>query len=211
MKKEKLIKYNKTEIINSAKLLFKEKGIEGSTVDDIAKASDYSKSTIYVYFKNKEDIYNHIILEYMSLLKETVVSSINNKDTFTDKFYCICNSLTKAHSDNPLFFESMLGKIDVSTKKINEDEVLKQIYIVGEEIIKCIENIFINGVQNGEVRVDIDIKKTSFVLWINIASLILVSNNKKEYIHTSLEINEKEFIHYGFEIILDSVLKESCR
>ena len=41
---------------NFSKLL--EKGIALTTMDDISKEAGYSKSTVYVYFKSKDEIYN---------------------------------------------------------------------------------------------------------------------------------------------------------
>ena len=61
-KKEKLIRFNKENILETAEMLFSNKGIEKTTMDEIAKRADCSKSTIYVYFDSKEEIYNHIIL-----------------------------------------------------------------------------------------------------------------------------------------------------
>ena len=34
-------------------MLFMEKGIAATSMDDIAKAAGYSKATLYVYFENK--------------------------------------------------------------------------------------------------------------------------------------------------------------
>lgn len=40
----------------AAEHLFLQKGIEVITMDEIAKEAGYSKATLYVYFKNKEEI-----------------------------------------------------------------------------------------------------------------------------------------------------------
>ena len=73
-KKESLTRFNRENIIQSARALFESRGIEKTTVDDIAKEADCSKSTLYVYFKSKEEILQTILLEQMeqllSLLKE---------------------------------------------------------------------------------------------------------------------------------------------
>ena len=55
-KKQKLIEYNKNNIVEAARILFQKNGIVQTTVDDIAREADCSKATIYVYFKNKDDI-----------------------------------------------------------------------------------------------------------------------------------------------------------
>jgi AcrR family transcriptional regulator len=44
------------DIINSAKKLMQQYGLKKTTMDDIAKAAVKSKSTLYYYFKDKEDI-----------------------------------------------------------------------------------------------------------------------------------------------------------
>ena len=45
---------HRQNIASAASRLFMEKGIEATSVNDIAKAAGYSKATLYVYFENKE-------------------------------------------------------------------------------------------------------------------------------------------------------------
>ena len=44
----------KTEILNKALELFKEKGYDNVTVNEIASASNISKNTFYYYYESKE-------------------------------------------------------------------------------------------------------------------------------------------------------------
>lgn len=56
-------KVNKTrdKLIEVARQLFARKGIENTTMNDIATASEKGRRTIYTYFKNKREIYNAVI------------------------------------------------------------------------------------------------------------------------------------------------------
>lgn len=47
-------------ILNAAKKLFVEKGIEQTTIRNIADAIDYSVGTVYVYFKDKNAIFHDL-------------------------------------------------------------------------------------------------------------------------------------------------------
>ena len=47
---------HRSNIASAASMLFMKKGITVTSMDDIAKAAGYSKATLYVYFKNKEEI-----------------------------------------------------------------------------------------------------------------------------------------------------------
>ena len=48
-------------ILGGALEVFKEKGIEGSTMDEIALASGFGKATLYYYFKSKEEVFAAIL------------------------------------------------------------------------------------------------------------------------------------------------------
>ena len=44
----------KEQILKGALLVFKQKGIEKSTMDEIAKQSDFGKASLYYYFSSKD-------------------------------------------------------------------------------------------------------------------------------------------------------------
>ncbi|MCB4768689.1 TetR/AcrR family transcriptional regulator [Ancylobacter sp. Lp-2] len=50
------------EIIDGARQVFFEKGYDGATMDEVAKAAGVSKATIYVYFGGKEDLFEALVL-----------------------------------------------------------------------------------------------------------------------------------------------------
>ena len=49
------------KLIEVARQLFAHKGVENTTMNDIAAASDKGRRTIYTYFRNKREIYNAVI------------------------------------------------------------------------------------------------------------------------------------------------------
>ena len=49
------------KLIEIARQLFAHKGIENTTMNDIASASDKGRRTIYTYFRSKRDIYNAVV------------------------------------------------------------------------------------------------------------------------------------------------------
>lgn len=56
-----MVSKTRDKLIEVARQLFAHKGIENTTMNDIAAASDKGRRTIYTYFKNKRDIYNAVI------------------------------------------------------------------------------------------------------------------------------------------------------
>lgn len=56
-----MVKKTREKFIEVARKLFARKGVENTTMNDIAYASDKGRRTIYTYFKSKREIFNAVI------------------------------------------------------------------------------------------------------------------------------------------------------
>lgn len=74
----------KNLILNLALKQFNEKGYVGTSINDIAKESNISKSTMFHYFKNKEDLFNQVFLKSKNIFIKNNFTSI--LDISTDDF-----------------------------------------------------------------------------------------------------------------------------
>ena len=89
-KKEARSVHRKT-ISTAAEQLFLKKGIENTSMSDIAEAAGYSKATLYVYFQNKEELVGFLVLESMRRLYD-YMRHCRNKETpqnVTGKYVCL--------------------------------------------------------------------------------------------------------------------------
>ena len=199
-RKEQLTKFNKNNILTTAKQLFTENGIHNTKMNDIAKESGYSKSTIYVYFKSKDEIFNHIVLEYFILLKNSIRDSVANVDSFKEGFFAICNRTSEFYQKYPLYFDAILSEVKPGTE--NPDPVLVKIYEVGEEINDLITNVIKTYVKNGETSPTMtDITISTFALWGSICGLITLTHKKEIYIAKRMNICKNDFLQNGFELL----------
>lgn len=51
----------KREILEGARRVFRAEGFDGASMDKIARAAGVSKGTLYVYFRNKEDLFMEMV------------------------------------------------------------------------------------------------------------------------------------------------------
>lgn len=56
-----MVSKTREKLLDVARQLFAHKGVENTTISDIATASDKGRRTIYTYFRNKREIYNAVI------------------------------------------------------------------------------------------------------------------------------------------------------
>ena len=86
---------HRERIASAASVLFMEKSIAGTSMDDIAKAAGYSKATLYVYFENKEEIVGVLVLESMQKLYDYLSSALTQQETTRARYDGICRSLVQ--------------------------------------------------------------------------------------------------------------------
>jgi AcrR family transcriptional regulator len=202
-KKERLSAFNRSNIVSAAKRLFLAKGISQTTMDDISKAADYSKSTVYAYFRSKEEIYSHIVLEHFGILKDAIGTALHNEPGFPDGYFAICNALAENYQASPLFFESILSEI-----KIPDDEsetVLVQIYKTGDEINGMIEDYLNHCAGNKQVSLDIPPLQATLILWAGITGIIKLAHTKEAYINMATGTTKESFMQNGFLLLLKSI------
>lgn len=71
-----MVKKTRDRFIEVARQLFAHKGVENTTMNDIAAASDRGRRTIYTYFKSKRDIFNAVIEKESDQLMETLTQIV---------------------------------------------------------------------------------------------------------------------------------------
>ena len=205
-KKERLAAFNRSNILSAAKRLFIEKGIAQTTMDDISKEADYSKSTVYAYFKSKDEIHSHIILENFEILKNDICEVLRSEPEFPDGYFAICNALMENYRVSPLFFESVLSEI-----KIPDDEsetVLVQIYRAGDEINGVIESYLNQCVENKYISLDMPPLQATLILWAGITGIIMFAHKKNAYIGMATGTTKECFMQNGFRLLLKSIMGE---
>jgi AcrR family transcriptional regulator len=73
------------KIIISAGQIFSRFGFKKTTMDEIAKALKIGKSSIYYYFKSKEEIFEAVVLYEANILRNELTTAIKSVDSPIDK------------------------------------------------------------------------------------------------------------------------------
>ena len=108
-KKQALTEFHRGSILAAAERLFAEKGIEKTTMDDIARVAEYSKATLYVYFQSKEEIVNAILLSGMVLLKKKIHEALESNHEWLQAYDAVCRTIVRFYDDNPTAYDGPGG------------------------------------------------------------------------------------------------------
>ena len=128
------------KLIEIARQLFAHKGVENTTMNDIASASDKGRRTIYTYFRSKRDIYNAVVKTESDKIIDKLSSIVDNPtdpeqklmDFIFTRFEAIKESVTRNGTLKAGFFRDV-RKVDRARRSntTSEANILRQILIEG--------------------------------------------------------------------------------
>ena len=74
----------RSKLVDVARQLFAKKGVEATTMNDIAVASKKGRRTLYTYFKSKDQIYMAVVESELKMLSDTM-DKVAKKPTVPDE------------------------------------------------------------------------------------------------------------------------------
>ncbi|ADL43257.1 transcriptional regulator, TetR family [Caldicellulosiruptor obsidiansis OB47] len=134
---KKIIKENK--LLEAAYNLFIEKGITATAIDEIVKKAGVAKGTFYLYFKDKEDILEKLILKKSSEIVKKALQEVSSKEfpSPVDKFLFFLEYIIDYLSKNRMLFRFLKKDFSwVFYKKITENDQLVEIKKAKEMFLK---------------------------------------------------------------------------
>ncbi len=95
----------KKDILDTAAVLFSEKDFHEVTVDEIAGRVGLYKGTIYLYFKNKDDIFFTIVKEKTQTLFSRLKSAMEGDTTYLERLEKVIRSYLLFFEEHKSFFK----------------------------------------------------------------------------------------------------------
>ncbi|MDM5334702.1 TetR/AcrR family transcriptional regulator [Ureibacillus composti] len=150
MKREKP-KYK--QIIDAAIIAIAENGYHHAQVSKIAKQAGVADGTIYLYFKNKEDILISVFQEKMGLFVESLQEIIQLGESSTDKLSQMIENHFKV-----LAIDRHLATVTQLELRQSNKELRIKINTILKEYLKLLDDILIEGMLNGEFNPTMDVR-----------------------------------------------------
>ena len=201
-RKERLKELHTICVLEAAEKLFEKKGFDAVSMDEVAFNTGISKSTVYVYFKSKQIIWDSIVCKYMELLLEDAKKAADGDGSFEDRYYKLCFDIAEKFEAHPLFCKGTLGKISVDM----DQELYKKIYEIGEQTNEEIARFIRSGIEAGMVRKDIDIYPAVIMMWSSISGIISMANDKEEYLKLRFGMTKEEYLKKAFKMLLEGAV-----
>lgn len=205
MNKKGLEKFHIDNILKAADYLFREFGYEQTTMDKIAKLANYSKTTIYAYFPSKEAVFFTIILQNIRILNKDFKAVIDKGESFVNMYYELCEVLVKMEKEKPVYFEGMIGHINMQLDNDDTPRVFREIFDEGNAINENLFRLLDKGIAEEMIQDDTDKEKAIFYLWSSITGIIRMCKRKADYFLLN-NVTYDDMIRYCLENVLKSIV-----
>ena len=142
-KKECISAERKAELINAAEELFREKGFENTSVDDIIKKVGVAKGLFYYYFGSKEDLIEILIQRMHKEIESSIVAVLEMKNITAEERFI---ELLKSQRDVSMRSETVIKYFSMSRNKNLHLEVERLAY---EMVVPAFGKIIQQGIEEG--------------------------------------------------------------
>lgn len=124
----------KERILSGALRVFKSKGLEGATMDEIAAESGFGKATLYYYFPSKEDVFCGILdrgwTHLWESLEEDIHSNKGPRETFINILIKIARNAQKNRNEYEFLFNAPKAISHIDAKDQEWRSYQHQLYAI---------------------------------------------------------------------------------
>ncbi len=191
----------KNDILDAARTLLFQQGLQATSVNAIAKESELSIGTIYFYFKNKEEIFAALQEEGLEILY-AMVTQIENTEALCEKRLLASALAYLDFSYKHKNYFDVINYFITAPATFFESGLMTRIHTKGSSILSHLETIVMDGIKQGIFR-EKSPKRYTIFFWASLHGLILMKKMEK---NTILENEEYDsFFKYSVEKLINSI------
>jgi TetR/AcrR family transcriptional repressor of nem operon len=167
-------------IIETAAPIFNEKGIAGTSIDDVLKATKVAKGCLYGHFSNKEELSQAMVDHLLQKVSDHTTARLNREDTAKAKLFAFLDM-----HKNPLCTVAGGGCpiINFGAECDDTNPVIRQkIKTAIQKTVKMLSSIIQDGIDHKEISSSINADAFALKLFAAVEGGIMISrvtgNNK---------------------------------
>ena len=166
--------------IQAAMEIYDEAGYHAITMDKIAERAELSRAALYLYFKNKDEIFISAIMDYMeyfcSVLKDIYTRRESIHERLLEELWAC---FIKFYKKDPVAFNvSMYFHQNEAVRNLSDD-LRKLLYEAGSNAVTYQHKIAEYGVEQG-IFINCNARTLAEVIWSSFLGIMQVERSKGE-------------------------------
>ena len=184
--------FRRQEIIRAARKIFSNKGFNAATMEEIALEAELSPGTLYLYFKNKEELHTFLSIEILKLLADKIQKVVKQDISVEDKIEKFRDVFIEVYDYDSNILINLFHLQSGETLKNLSEDVLKQIKIYSSLAHGAIIDVVKQGIDQG-IFIDEHPVAIADILWASYGGIVLwvdskrLLNDEKDFVKSTLK------------------------
>lgn len=186
-------------IIDAAESVLTEKGPEAMTMSDIAEEARLSRSLLYVYFEDMDDIITAVTLRGQRALRKRFEAVAAEHETGLEKIRAIGEAYVQFAREEPTYFD-LLARFEAQTADPEEaTERERACFAEADRVMDTMTGAIQDGIDDGSIRPDLDPTHTAITLWGYTHGLIQLIANKSAELEQQYGLDAETLVENGLD------------
>jgi len=148
--KEVIRDFRRDQVIDVARRLFGERGTTDVSMDEIASEAGVARSTVYVYFANRDELLRACLQRMHNQLVDAVADTWEEEAEPAVRLERLIEEMLARVDDSPAFFR--LALVTQGAPSGSSDAVGSELALIGLEVAGLIRDLVVDGIDRGEFR-----------------------------------------------------------
>ena len=196
----------KNRLVDLAEKVFFDKGFDGTTMPMIADAAGYNKRTIYLYFRDKEELFLAVVLrglERLSVCLETAIQKAEPGKTGLRALGAAFFDFALAQPDyldlimvyearNFIYFET-----EISSEDQNYRSACQR---VSGNIAQLVLDVISRGIEAGRIRTRLTPRQLMLILWGQIWGVMQILRIREKHFDEAFGLRREQLFEHFIEM-----------
>ena len=191
--------FRRDQIIDTARRLFGQRGTTDVPMEEIAAEAGVARSTLYVYFANRDELLRACVQNMYDRLQDAVALVDDERATPRQRLSGLILGLLERVDESPSFFR--LAMATQGTGAEGSAAVGGALMLIGLDMMRVLEQLVVAGMDSGDFRPDLDPQRAVVLVGQQIYGALSVRAGEPEPIAAAQAAGEiSEFVCKGLGV-----------
>ena len=210
-RKEREKEQRREEIINAAEKVFFEKGLQIATMDEIADRAELGKSTLYLYYKSKEDLYLAVLLRGSEILLHRFEKVVASGGPTLKLIADLGEAYYDFFKEDKNYFRMMYFFENPQMHKQVSPEMMELCSTSNWRIWNLIIGLIQRGMDEGIIQKNLNPRQIAVMLWSNSNGLMRQMDRDDNYWNEKMGVDLEDTLRLTHALLLEAIMTDEAK
>lgn len=211
-RKEREKEQRRLDILDAAERIFFSKGWKVATMDEVAEEAELSKGTLYLYYKNKDELFLAISYRGIKMMVDQFREAVKNAGNGLEQVFAIGRAYNQFAIEYPNYY-NMIAQFELNELEFFKNDDSNPLAVkcsqMGNQALAVVIRSLQEGIADGSVRDDIDPVRTAAILWGQATGIIQLAAMKGEHLEKEHGIEMGGIVEDAWRMVQRAIEKRN--